>query len=346
MLAELYDSTAILLAVATALCAMLIYPVVGWWATALYIAWGSSIFLASSIDSYVDHTIVRTLYVISHLATGFTAILTTYLSVAVLATVLVSQYTAFQVANTLTATALIAAGLTAIGSVAYAYVIKTTTSHIAVLDHDVAHISDLHLGASHGQRRLERVVDRIEAINPAFTVITGDVFDGSGWPAQGVLDPLSRLDNVYASLGNHDYYHGAEDVESRLEQVGVTVLRNEVVDHGDVAIGGVDDIEFPDEVPGESIAALQPSDEQTSILLYHRPREVDAFQESSFDLMLSGHTHGGQILPLRVLLGLFTPYLSGTFDIGDGVLNVTTGAGTGGPIMRLGTTCEVCHLTP
>jgi predicted MPP superfamily phosphohydrolase len=346
MIAELYDKTVFLIVLSTAFSALMIYPALGPALTIAYIAWGYSFILTASLDSAFNNEVVRFLYTVSFLGVGFTAILTPLLVVFSLLDWLLLQYVGLTYSSSTTTAAVALAIFLAVWAIIKSFYVSTRR-----VDFDlgvenpihIAHISDLHVGATLGRQRLKQVVSSIKNIQPDFTVITGDILDGSGWPQNGSLEPLEELDLVFASRGNHDYYYGENTLE-RLEEANIKCLLNEAVIESDVFIAGVDDKEYPNQVPAQEITSFNPPTDLTSILLYHRPEEVDVFQDSSFDIMLSGHTHNGQILPLKWLASFVYTYLYGVYEFNGKYLNVSSGAGTGGPMMRLGTNNEVCHI--
>ena len=346
MIAELYDKTVFLIVLSTAFSALMIYPALGPVLTIAYIAWGYSFILTASLDSAFNNQVIRFLYTVSFLGVGFTAILAPLLVGFSILDWLLLQYVGLTYSTSTTIAAVTLAVILAVwATIKSFYVLKRRADFDVGVEETVhiAHISDLHVGATLGRQRLKQVVARIKDIKPDFTVITGDLLDGSGWPQNGSLNPLKELDTVLASLGNHDYYYG-ENTMKRLEEADINCLRNEAVLEKGLFIAGVDDKEYPDQIPAQEITSFNPPSDHTSILLYHRPEEVDVFQDSSFDIMLSGHTHDGQILPLKWLASFVYTYLHGVYKFNGKYLNVSSGAGTGGPMMRLGTNNEVCHI--
>lgn len=347
MLEELYDKTVILLTIATAFCALTIYPVIGPLVTTGYLIWAYSFFLTPILDRAFDNKPVKLLYTLSFTGAGFTAVLTPILGGVLVLDAIITQYTGISYSVTAIKIGFYTGLLLTLYGVIKSYYIHVREEIIDLnLDTELhlVHVSDLHIGASVGRKRMETIVEKIRDIDPDYTVITGDTLDGSGWPVAANLAPLRRLNSVYASMGNHDYYFG-DDSEAYLEENGVTVLRNESTNNDDIFITGVDDIEYPDQVPSKHILDEDVPSDVPSILLYHRPDEDDAFKSSDYDVMLSGHTHNGQIYSNRFLLYLFYTHLYGLYIFEDNkYLNVTSGAGTGGPPIRLGTTSEITHL--
>lgn len=173
----------------------------------------------------------------------------------------------------------------------------------------IAQLSDVHAGLAMRERDLEEAVRLLRRARPDLIVLTGDLVDHDpaylpdvGRLARRVVDIQPRF-GVFAVLGNHDYYAGAERVLEVLRRGGVTTLRNDgvrIVDGGrGLGLAGVDDVSAARYAPGHApdlSRALAPLDpEDARVLLCYDPVQ---FTESagSIDLQLSGHTHGGQPL--------------------------------------------------
>ena len=203
-------------------------------------------------------------------------------------------------------------------------------------------VSDVHVG-SRGPGLLPRIVRRVDALEPDAVFITGDLVDLMGLPADS-LDSLGKLSApAFFAIGNHERYVGSEAVCTRLEALGVTVLRNAAVDRGTLRIMGIDDAEARDQVERQ-LARIEVADHRPAaytVLMYHRPDGVRAAARAGVDLMLCGHTHNGQILPFNWMVKRFFPFIAGRFDIGDMALYVSPGTGTWGPTLRLGSVNEI-----
>ncbi len=219
---------------------------------------------------------------------------------------------------------------------------------------EVVVISDTHLGAFIDADWLKARVDQINALQPDLVFLLGDVFEGD-YPLDdpdAMQEALRDLDpplGVWAVTGNHEL-HGGYDASIRfLEDAGIVVLRNEwrEVLPG-MAVGGVDDGGHG-ESTGEAAARIRrvldsvPVNAAT-ILLTHRPRKVEEAASAGAELMLSGHTHGGQVWPFSYLARLANPLFVGRYEIGNMTAFVTRGAGTWGPRMRLWSPGEIVKI--
>ena len=216
-------------------------------------------------------------------------------------------------------------------------------------------LSDVHIG-SRAPDSLERLVERVQRIDPDLVVITGDLVDASDI-AEDALASLSRLSMpCLMCLGNHERYTRLPATLARIERAGVTVLRDEATRVHGLTVIGLDDRDRPDELsallggllpslpdgpPDRMPDASAPPDAACTLLLYHRPDGWRAARASGIRLMLAGHTHAGQIWPFALLVRRVYPELVGRFDADGSTLYVSPGAGTWGPLFRLGTRSEM-----
>ncbi len=207
----------------------------------------------------------------------------------------------------------------------------------------VLQLTDLHLGLVVRRRALARVLRIVDEVKPDLIVSTGDTVDASfrhldeeAAMLAACRPPLGK----YAVLGNHEYIAGAQASLEFLDAAGLTVLRAEsaLVD-GRLLLAGVDDpagsIWRQDPRLDEDAALPREPDRPFTVLLKHRPT-VSEDSAGRFDLQLSGHTHGGQIWPCRLVLLVTHRYRLGLHAVGKGsTLYVSHGAGTWGPPVRV-----------
>ncbi len=225
----------------------------------------------------------------------------------------------------------------------------------------IAHISDLHIGPLLQPERLRGFVRRINRLNPDLIVITGDIFDfdpsyvEAGCRELGLLE--ARL-GVYAVLGNHDVYTGAEVVADAIERsTSIRLLRDawETVDVDGVplVIAGLDDggagwTEREAEHEAlDRIAAEIPAD-VACLLLVHRPSYFAHAARLGFSLLLAGHTHGGQVaLPLAHHHNpsrMISSHTRGVFKSGETTLYVNRGLGMAGLPLRINCPREIALI--
>jgi predicted MPP superfamily phosphohydrolase len=210
----------------------------------------------------------------------------------------------------------------------------------------IVQLTDVHVGSLIGRDFVAEVVRRVNALAPDLVVITGDLVDGPLAELRAAVEPLRDLrarDGVYAITGNHEYYWQPEPWLRELGALGLRVLRNEHVTVGRVLeLAGTDD-----PVGGEDLArAVAGRDPALPlVLLAHRPRTVAKALNAGVDLQLSGHTHGGQLLPWGWLARIWDPKVAGLARFGPTWLYVSQGTGYWGPPLRVGTHCEIAVLT-
>lgn len=216
-------------------------------------------------------------------------------------------------------------------------------------------LSDLHIGGLVGQMFIREVVEKSNAMNPDLIVITGDLVDIDIKSASLALDELKNLHSrygVYFIVGNHEYFHGVEKIIEAVKIRGIRVLENESVYIGEKGNGfnlaGVHDLfgyRMQSYEPNLSQALSNKVKNAPTLLLAHQPKFIQEVQ-SGVDLMLSGHTHGGQIYPFRFLVALNQPYISGLHQHTKELqIYVSKGTGFWGPPMRLGASSEITCLT-
>jgi predicted MPP superfamily phosphohydrolase len=216
----------------------------------------------------------------------------------------------------------------------------------------IAQLTDVHIGPTLGRDFLETVVRDTNALNPDLIVITGDLVDGSVEQLREKVAPLAGLrarDGVFFITGNHEYYSGADEWIAHLATMGVRTLRNERVDvRGLFSLAGVVDRSARGMAPGHgqdvARAAAGHDASKPLILLAHQPKAIEEAVAAGVDLQLSGHVHGGQIMPFNWLAKLEQPYLSGLYKKDATWIYVSPGTGYWGPPMRVGTTSEITRI--
>ncbi len=225
----------------------------------------------------------------------------------------------------------------------------------------IAVISDIHLGGWMTLARLSRVVDMVLEQSADLILITGDFMHGYGWSDenQAHADNLSaellrfsEKTTTLAVMGNHDYWTSAPDVRRALDNANVIELSNAVYslkrDLSQLHFCGVDDIwEKKDDL--NAVLTQLPA-EGSAILMAHEPDFADTSAATGrFDLQISGHTHGGQIVlpgygaPVRPHLG--GKYISGLYKVGEMWQYTNRGVGMGRIPIRFNCRPEVTVFT-
>lgn len=198
----------------------------------------------------------------------------------------------------------------------------------------VAQISDIHMGGWMNRQRFQRVADAIRKQNPDVLLMTGDFllghrFTDAAWQAlqdlRDVLSPLAKSIPTFAVLGNHDHWMNPQAVRQMLCASGVHDLTNGVItltrEGESLHLCGVDDVWRGDARLEEVIAQLGDKN-SVAILLAHEPDYADTSAATGmFDLQVSGHTHGGQVvIPFYgppVLPHMGRRYPSGLYKVGN-----------------------------
>ena len=203
-------------------------------------------------------------------------------------------------------------------------------------------ISDVHLG-SKPRSHLEKIRAKLDGLDFDLLLIGGDLIDSSSYDMED-LTPLKGLSQpVLFVSGNHEYYvkdHGR--LLSGLSNYEVVFLDNEASVFRDLHIVGISDNQSL--VAKKAAAADLIHPERFNLFMVHQPSLWDHVHDSA-DLMLSGHTHNGQMFPFNWLVRLQFKQVYGLYEQLGSKLYVSSGAGCWGPRMRLGTQNEIVHIT-
>lgn len=219
----------------------------------------------------------------------------------------------------------------------------------------IAQLSDIHVGNMTPASHVRAAVEAANASRPDLIVLTGDYVCWRRHEAALVQDQLAGLTarRVLAVLGNHDYFTWGHGVRTSLEKNGYEVLRNQhtvvEINGAPLAMVGIDD---PVTRHDDLDAAFKGTNAQhTKVVLCHAPDTAPRLAARGADLVLSGHTHGGQIyikgITDRLMKRVGLHYRRGHFDLGNTRLYVTPGVGFSGVTKRIGegTDAEVAVLT-
>ncbi|XP_043937331.1 transmembrane protein with metallophosphoesterase domain [Protopterus annectens] len=224
-------------------------------------------------------------------------------------------------------------------------------------------ISDIHLGPTVGKTKLEVIVKMVNNLKPDVIVIVGDLVDSQVVNLKSAVEPLKDLKSnlgTYFVTGNHEYY--TVDVDNwfkHLQSLNIHPLHNEnakifsTTSINDwICLAGVDDIEaavlrYPGHGMNLEKALNGCSQSDVIVLLAHQPRAAKWALETRPDisLVLSGHTHGGQMFPLTIGAYLMNPFFAGLYKVGESsYVYVTTGTIYYGIPMRLASRSEIVEI--
>ena len=221
----------------------------------------------------------------------------------------------------------------------------------------ILHISDIHLSPFLSEKELARVVDATLGLHPHIAFVTGDLISTRRDPLDVCIRQLARLKadaGVFGSMGNHEHFAGVEEATAEMAaRVGIRFLRSQAqpLRFGDsvLNIAGVDYQTFTRRrryLQGKEHLVAPAA---FNLLLSHNPDVFPFAARQGYDLVLAGHTHGGQINveifgesvnPAR----FYTPYIYGLYRQGRSAEYVTRGVGTIGAPLRLGAPPEVALL--
>lgn len=226
-----------------------------------------------------------------------------------------------------------------------------------ISDMNIVLISDLHLGAIGSEDRLAQVVTEINAMDPDIVCIAGDFFDTDFTsiqnPQQAIqtLKQLSATYGIYACLGNHDAGQTTGQMQDFLSQCGIQLLNEDyaVIDNRLILVGRLDGTPiggYGQLKRGQLSDFFTVDDPNLPVIVMdHNPANIDQYTDE-IDLILSGHTHKGQLFPANLITGLIYDVDYGYYqkDATSPQVIVTSGVGYWGMPMRIGTDCEIVQL--
>jgi len=216
----------------------------------------------------------------------------------------------------------------------------------------IAQLTDMHIGQILQDGFVQECVDRINALHVDVVAITGDLIDGDIDEIIEYLRPLAQLKSSYGTFyvnGNHEYYHGAQRIMDAIVTLNIHVLSDESVTLDNrfniVGLNDISSMRFDAPILDVEKAFKEVDKLLPTIVLAHQPKMVHVLSDKKYDLMLSGHTHGGQIFPFGFLVMLDQPYLAGLYSI-DVTKQIFVSRGTGfwGPPVRILAPSEISLL--
>lgn len=202
----------------------------------------------------------------------------------------------------------------------------------------VVFISDVHLGPWRSGKWLSKIVSRINGLQPDLVLLGGDYVERGTEHMWSVFNELGKLKSpmgIFGVMGNHDYLRGPQLAPVFMNRAGIEFLDNTgfwiYKQDARIRISGLGDLYFGEQLYEQALG--EAVSEDVVIMVSHQPDYVESLPDDRVDLMLSGHTHGGQI----TLFGLWAPivpskfgdkYLSGLFETPRAKLLVSNGLGT------------------
>jgi predicted MPP superfamily phosphohydrolase len=214
--------------------------------------------------------------------------------------------------------------------------------------------SDIHLSPIDGERLLVRIVDKINSLNPDIVLLAGDIVDDKAKVLEdrGIGESFRKLKSkygIYSITGNHEFINGVDSCVRYAENFGIKFLRDSytMIDSSFYLIGR-DDTSMT-QFTGKRRKTLEEivkdiSGNYPKILLDHTPFKLEQAEQNKMDLQLSGHTHHGQIWPGNIITNMIYELSWGYKKKGNTHYYVSSGAGTWGPPVRIGSSSEVVNI--
>ncbi len=211
----------------------------------------------------------------------------------------------------------------------------------------LAWTSDIHLGQIYSERYSKRIVDTINAAGVDIAVVGGDLFDGTEAPDLDAL--VAPFKNITASLGayfisgNHEEFGDNSKFIAAVKKAGLKILNDEKLDIEEVQLVGVD-YQTTSDAPRfkEVLRGLALDRARPIILLKHEPLNNEVAEEAGVSLQISGHTHDGQLWPFGYIARKAHKGFSyGLKRLSNLQIYTSSGTGTWGPPLRVGTDCEI-----
>jgi predicted MPP superfamily phosphohydrolase len=207
-------------------------------------------------------------------------------------------------------------------------------------------VSDTHLGQVRNYGFARKVAEMVRNLKPDILFIGGDLYDGVAVDLDHVIEPFSKISVPYGTYfitGNHEEFFDNTEYLQAVRRAGIRVLYNEMVDLEGLQIIGVD---YNDSRNKERLKMIFQKMEidrhKPSILLEHAPLHLEVAEAEGISLLLSGHTHHGQVFLFRFITSwVYHGYDYGLKGFGSLLVYTSSGAGTWGPPMRLDTKPEI-----
>jgi predicted MPP superfamily phosphohydrolase len=219
---------------------------------------------------------------------------------------------------------------------------------------NIAVASDIHLGTIVCKSKLERIVERINSLNPDLVLLPGDVVDEDIGPVirNNLGETLRKIRSKYgviAITGNHEYIGGVEPACRYLVEHGITMLRDAVVKVGDsLFVVGREDISirgFTGKTRKPLAELMTEADKSYPVILMdHQPFRLGEAEANGVDVQLSGHTHHGQLWPFNFITKKVYELSWGYKKKGNTHYYVSCGVGTWGPPIRTGNRPEIVNI--
>lgn len=214
----------------------------------------------------------------------------------------------------------------------------------------IAMASDMHFGHLSGLSHLQRLVKGINELRPDIILLPGDIIDDDPEPfiqkkMGDVMSGLSAPLGVFGVLGNHEYYGRAiPEFVKEMERIGVKILQDERIEVGEAfwLVGRKDKTDSKRQQIEQLLSDI--TTEKPVILMDHQPAEIKQAEKSGVDLLLSGHTHRGQMAPNHLVTKKMFDLDWGYRKFNQLHAIVSSGFGFWGPPIRIGSRSEIVQI--
>ena len=219
---------------------------------------------------------------------------------------------------------------------------------------NIVMISDTHCGTAVKEKELDRIIDGINALKPDVVCLCGDIIDeGTSIELENYsVKKFSEINSrygVYYINGNHESIDDRERYGEKLEKAGVNVLYDSyvLVDDSFYVVGRNNGMTITGNAVRKPIDELMAGidTDLPVIILDHAPTATEENDAAGADIQLSGHTHNGQLYPFNYVVALFNDYRYGCYNLNNGTVVVSSGIGTWGYPVRLGSKSEIVQVT-
>ena len=204
----------------------------------------------------------------------------------------------------------------------------------------ILQINDVHIDRSKPVQWVAELVDKANAVNADIIVLPGDIVDDDINFVKTQVSELKRLKSrygIYYSSGNHELYNGLISIQNYIQNLGIVWLSGKgvYIENLPLFIAGIPDLPMLRKQNNYTHLLDGVNDDFYKILLAHNPSQAQSNLALGFDLQLSSHTHGGQIFPFHIPVRIINNYLAGLYQLPEGLLYISRGAGYWGPPIRL-----------
>lgn len=220
---------------------------------------------------------------------------------------------------------------------------------------NVVMFSDTHIGTTVREDEIDEIVEKVNGLEPDIIYLCGDIFDEGTSESlkEYAKNAFSKLKSKYGAFyitGNHEYFSGeSDDTIECIKNSGITVLDDkfELIDNNFYIVGRIDDAVFREKGTRrkELSEIIDGIDKEMPIMLLdHRPIGIMESKENGVDLQFSGHTHAGQVFPINFLSSISNDLNYGYLKDENYNLIVTSGCGTWGVPIRIGSDTEIVNV--